>query len=104
MTDGVFDVRDQDLDGVEDADSLEDQADVNRPYGEVTAGDLSAQDLIDDGADLAASLDDSSSEAGLAPVDVEIEMERDQAETIEDRILQEEPDPTSSIVPPDAAR
>lgn len=104
MTDDTLDPRDQNLDGVEDAESLEEQGEVNRPYGEVTSEDLSAQDLIDDGADLAVSLDHGATEAGVAPVDAEIEMERDEHETIEDRILQEEPDPTSSIVPPDAAR
>lgn len=93
--DYTIDQRDEDLDGVDDAVTLAEQADENRPYGEVTAEDLSAQDLIDDGADLATALDDKVNEGGLVPVDREIEMDRDQDETIEDRLLQEEPDPNA---------
>lgn len=93
--DYTIDQRDEDLDGVDDAVTLAEQADENRPYGEVTAEDLSAQDLIDDGADLATALDDEVNEGGLVPVDREIEMDRDQDETIEDRLLQEEPDPNA---------
>ena len=93
--DYTIDQRDEDLDGVDDAVTLAEQADENRPYGEVTAEDLSAQDLIDDGADLATALDDEVNEGGLLPVDREIEMDRDQDETIEDRLLQEEPDPNA---------
>lgn len=96
MTDDTFDQLDADLDGVEDATTLQEMGDQNRPYGEVTSEDLSAQDLIDDGADLATTLDDSSSEVGLAPVDQEIEMERDEEETLDDRLAQEEPDPFPS--------
>lgn len=95
--DYTIDERDTDLDGVDDAVTLAEQGEENRPYGEVTAEDLSDQDLIDDGADLATSLDDEADERGMIPVDQEIELERDQQETIEDRLLQEEPDPNSDI-------
>lgn len=102
------DPNDQDLDGIEDAETLEEQADANRPYGEVTAEDLNTQDLIDDGGDLARALDHTDADAqlvggsGVQPLDEEIELDRDRHQTIEDRILQEEYDPASAIVPPDA--
>lgn len=32
MTDDQIDERDKDFDGVEDADSMTEQADINRPY------------------------------------------------------------------------
>ena len=99
----MTDARDKNLDGMDDLDTLEAQADANRPYGEVTAEDLSDVDLIGDGGDLAATLgpDDPDLE-GVIPLDHEIELDRDSEETIDDRIRQEEYDPASSIVPPDA--
>lgn len=101
MSDDQFDQRDLDLDGVEDAETLEEQADENRPYGEVTSEDLSTDDLIADGADLATAMNASEPGAG-GPVPVDEEILTDDLttdETIEDRLLQEEPDPNSSIQP-----
>lgn len=103
MSDQQFDERDKDLDGFEDAESLTEQADQDQTYGEVTAEDLGTEDLIDDGADLATALNASEAGAGgPIPVDEEIIVDEPGEETIEDRIRQEEPDPTSAIVPPDA--
>ncbi|WP_420174971.1 hypothetical protein [Luteococcus sp. OSA5] len=98
---------DRDLDGLEDLESLEESADANRPYGEVTAQDLGTQDLVDDGADLARSLDDDEQIAhradAVVPVDEAVTVD-DMAhqESIEERIQQEIPDEASDIVPPDA--
>lgn len=100
MSNGSKDNLDRDFDGLEDQVSIEEQADANRPYGEVTSEDMSADDLIADGADLSRDLDEN--EEGVQPLDESIEVERDEDETIEDRIAQEEPDPFSDIVPPDA--
>lgn len=89
------------LDDLTEAD-LAEQADANRPYGAVTAEDLSPSDLIDDGADLATQIgEDDPDLEGVIPLDHQIELERDQVETIDDRIRQEAPDPTSAITPPD---
>ena len=104
MADQQYDERDQDFDGVEDADNLAEQADQNRPYGEVTAEDLSTDDLVADGADLATAMTASEPGAdGPVPVDVAIPVDDPfTEETIEERLLQEEPDPNSAIQPPDA--
>lgn len=106
---GEIDQLDSDLDGVEDPDSLEEAADADRPYGEVTAQDLGTQDLIDDGADLATTLHDDertdNRAAGVVPLDEEMSFDDlTTEETLEDRFQQEEPDPASDIVPPDAGR
>ncbi|GAA1393095.1 hypothetical protein [Luteococcus peritonei] len=106
---GEIDQLDSDLDGVEDTDELTEMADANRPYGEVTAEDLGTQDLIDDGGDLATTLDDDARTdnraAGVVPVDEEMTFDDlTTEETLEDRFQQEEPDPISDIVPPDAGR
>ena len=52
----MTDARDQNLDGIEDQDTLEEQADANRPYGQVTAEDLSTDEQIYDGGDLATAI------------------------------------------------
>lgn len=106
---GEIDQLDSDLDGVEDPDSLEEAADADRPYGEVTSQDLGTQDLIDDGADLATTLHDDertdNRAAGVVPLDEEMSFDDlTTEETLEDRFQQEEPDPASDIVPPDAGR
>lgn len=107
---GQIDELDRDLDGTEDPEHLDEMADANRPYGEVTAQDLGTQDLVDDGADAASASisDDEVVEhrvAGVVPVDEEIEVDEPRtSESIEDRIQQEVPDPASDIVPPDAGR
>jgi len=107
---GEVDRLDRDLDGTEDPDTLEEMADANRPYGEVTAQDLGTQDLVDDGADpaLATPGDDeqvANRAAGVLPVDEVLHTDEPRSEeTIEERIQQEVPDPTSDIVPPDAGR
>lgn len=107
---GQIDGLDRDLDGTEDPEHLDEMADANRPYGEVTAQDLGTQDLVDDGADAASASisDDEVVEhrvAGVVPVDEEIEVDEPRtSESIEDRIQQEVPDPASDIVPPDAGR
>ncbi len=106
---GEIDRLDADLDGTEDADSLEEQADADRPYGEVTSEDLATQDLIDDGGDLASTLDDDdrtdNRAAGVVPLDEELTFDDlTTEETMEERFQQEEPDPASDIVPPDAGR
>lgn len=101
MSDQQFDERDKDLDGFEDAESLTEQADQDQTYGEVTSEDLSTDDLIADGADLATAMNASEPGAG-GPVPVDEEILTDDLttdETIEDRLLQEEPDPNSSIQP-----
>lgn len=108
-TEPTDDHLDQDLDGIEDADSLEEMADANRQYGEVTAEDLSTQDMVDDGGDLARTLDDddrtNNRVAGIVPVDEEMTFDDPgTTESLEDRIHQEVPDPASDIVPPDAGR
>ncbi|MEL4356871.1 MULTISPECIES: hypothetical protein [unclassified Luteococcus] len=101
---------DRDLDGVEDQQSLEEAADANRPYTEVTAQDLGSQDMVDDGADpAAASVSDDEQvahrAAGVVPIDESITVDdQTTSESIEDRIQQEVPDPASDIVPPDAGR
>lgn len=101
MTSDPNDARDGNFDGMENLD-LQEQADAEQPYGEVTVEDLSTEDLIDDGADLSTDLGDPDDLAGNIPVDHEIDLDPDSRETIDDRIRQEEPDPTSDIVPPDA--
>lgn len=101
MTDDQIDERDKDFDGVEDADSMTEQADINRPYGEVTAEDLSTDELVADGADLVNAMSAPDPEAGLTPVDEALHTDEPGEETIEERLLQEEPDPTSAIVPDD---
>ena len=106
---GEIDQLDSDLDGVEDPDSLEEAADADRPYGEVTSQDLGTQELIDDGADLATTLHDDertdNRAAGVVPLDEEMSFDDlTTEETLEDRFQQEEPDPASDIVPPDAGR
>lgn len=101
MTSDPNDVRDGNLDGMENLD-LQEQADAEQAYGEVTAEDLSTDDLIQDGADLSTDLGDPDDLEGNIPVDHEIDLDRDARETIDDRIRQEEPDPTTDIVPPDA--
>lgn len=99
----MTDARDQNLDGIEDQDTLEEQADANRPYGQVTAEDLSTDEQIYDGGDLATAIgEDDADLEGAVPLDQQIELDRDEDETIEDRIAQEEYDPASDIVPPDA--
>lgn len=106
---GEIDRLDADLDGTEDAETLEEQADADRPYGEVTSEDLATQDLIDDGGDLASTLDDDDRTdyraAGVVPLDEELTFDDlTTEETMEERFQQEEPDPASDIVPPDAGR
>lgn len=106
---GEIDRLDADLDGTEDAETLEEQADADRPYGEVTSEDLATQDLIDDGGDLASTLDDDdrtdNRAAGVVPLDEELTFDDlTTEETMEERFQQEEPDPASDIVPPDAGR
>lgn len=71
--------------------------------------ELATQDRIDDGEDLAITLDDDERAEqrvdGVVPLDEEIVTDDlTTEETIEDRIQQEVPDPNSSIVPPDAGR
>lgn len=100
---------DRDLDGLEDLQSLEESADANRPYGEVTAQDLGTQDLVDDGADLARSLDDddqiSHRTDAVVPLDEAITVDdMPHRDSIEERIQQEVPDEGSDIVPLDAGR
>lgn len=87
MTD--FDRTDDHLDPA--PDTMEEQADLNRPYGEVTAEDLALDELTGDGADLMAG--DSETSHYVRPDDDPAE------ETIEERLLQEEFDPNSAIVP-----
>ncbi|GAB2470497.1 hypothetical protein GCM10027030_01480 [Luteococcus sediminum] len=107
---GQIDDLDRDLDGTEDPEHLDEMADANRPYGEVTAQDLGTQDLVDDGADAASASisDDEVVEhrvAGVVPVDEEIVFDEPRSsESLEDRIQQEVPDPATDIVPPDAGR
>ncbi|HHU40584.1 MAG TPA: hypothetical protein GXZ45_15075 [Propionibacterium sp.] len=81
--------------------SLQEMADENRPYGEVTAEDLATEELVADGADPALDLgpDDPDLE-GVVPVDRVVGLDDDPAEeTIEERLKQEEPDPATDIVP-----
>ena len=75
----------------------------------LTSQDLGTQDLIDDGADLATTLHDDertdNRAAGVVPLDEEMSFDDlTTEETLEDRFQQEEPDPASDIVPPDAGR
>lgn len=89
-----MDAQDGSLDGLEQLDA-EEIADADHPYGEVTAEDLGTRDLIDDGADAAAMVPDDPQ----TPVDVALHTgDSDHDETIEDRLLQEEPDPSSRII------
>lgn len=107
--DTMRDDLDSDLDGIEDVRSLEESADADHPYTRATAQDLGTQDLVDDGADLATSLDDDEQARhrldAVVPVD-EAMIVDDMAhrETIEERIQQEVPDEASDIVPSDAGR
>lgn len=100
---------DSDLDGGEDAEDLEGMAGEDGGTDPGTVATESTQDLINDGADLALSLDDEARSekraAGVVPLDQEMVFDDETTdETIEDRIQQEEPDPASDIVPPDAGR
>lgn len=83
--------------------ALEEMADANRPYGEVTAEDLSTDDLLADGADLGLALgpDDADLE-GVVPLDHVYELDDSATEeTIDERVRQEEPDPATDVVPKD---
>ena len=88
-----MDEQDGSLDGLEQLDA-EEIADAEHPYGEVTAEDLGTEDLIDEGADAAAMVPDDPQ----TPVDAALHTD-DIAhdETIEERLLQEEPDPSSRV-------
>lgn len=101
MTTDPLDSGDGSLDGLEDLNPQE-QADANRPYGEVTAEDLSTNDLIFDGADATDVGPDHGDLEGVVPVDHHRDLDPEADETIEDRLSQEIPDPASDIVPPDA--
>ena len=75
------------------------------PAGVIERGTTHAQRVVV--ADLATQLDDSGRAErradGVVPVDEEITTDDlTSRETIEDRIQQEQPDPNSDIVPPDA--
>ncbi|WP_232549425.1 hypothetical protein [Propioniciclava soli] len=94
-----MDAEDGSNDGLDDVDP-QDQADANRPYGEVTAEDLSTLDLVADGADAADVGPDHGELEGVVPVDQHRDLDPETDETIEDRLQQEEPDPASAIVPP----
>ena len=88
-----MDAQDGSIDGLEQLDA-EEIADAEHPYGEVTAEDLGTDDLIDDGADAAAMVPDDPQ----TPVDAALHTD-DIAhdETIEERLLQEKPDPSSRV-------
>ncbi|WP_461106787.1 hypothetical protein [Tessaracoccus terricola] len=83
-----MDAQDGNIDGLEDLDP-EEVADAEHPYGEVTAEDLSTEELVFDGVDAADLVAD-----GSAPVDEVLRREDDPAveETIEERLQQEEPE------------
>lgn len=89
-----MDAADGSLDGLEDLDGPE-AADLNRPYGEVTAEDLATDELIGDGADAAAM----AATDGAVPVDAVLHVD-DMAteETIDERLAQEIPDPNQNLV------
>lgn len=101
MSTDQTDALDGNIDGLEDLDPQE-QADANRPYGEVTAEGLATNDLIADGADPTDVGPDHGELDGVVPVDHHRNLDPESDETIEDRIAQEEPDPASDIVPPRA--
>jgi hypothetical protein len=89
-----MDEQDGSIDGLEQLDP-EEIADADHPYGEVTAEDLGTDDLIDDGADAAAMIPDDPQ----TPVDAALHTEDlTHDDTIEDRLLQEEPDPSSRVI------
>lgn len=88
-----MDAQDGNIDGLEDLDQ-EQVADAEHPYGEVTAEDLGTSDLIADGADAGAMVPEDPA----APVDEGMHFDDLTGdETIEDRLAQEEPDPSARL-------
>lgn len=86
-----MDARDGNIDGIEDLD-VEEVAESEQPYGEVTAEDLSAEELVYDGADPANMLPDDTA----APVDEAMhENDTETQESLDERLRQEEPDPAA---------
>ena len=97
MSTDQTDALDGNIDGLEDLDPQE-QADANRPYGEVTAEDLGSDELIDDGADPAFWVPEDAD----TPVDValrahEARDDTGEGETIDEYLAQEEPDPNATF-------
>ena len=88
-----MDAQDGSIDGLEQLDA-EEVADAEHPYGEVTAEDLGTAVLTAHGA----------GPAPMVPVDPQTPVDSalhtddtDHDETIEERLRQEEPDPSSRI-------
>lgn len=89
-----MDAQDGNIDGIEDLDA-EEVVDADHPYGEVTAEDLSTEELAFDGADPANMLPDDTE----APIDEAMhEDDTFTRESIDERLEQEEPDPASEVV------
>ena len=89
-----MDAQDGNIDGIEDLD-VEEVAEKDHDYGEVTAEDLGTDELVFDGADAA----DLIAEDTEAPIDEAMhEDDTFSQESIEDRLEQEEPDPASEVV------
>lgn len=89
-----MDAQDGNIDGIEDLD-VEEVAEKDHDYGEVTAEDLSTDELVYDGADPANMLPDDTE----APIDEAMhEDDTFTQESLDERLAQEEPDPASEVV------
>lgn len=90
--------QDPSLDGIEDFDMIE-QADVNQPYGQVTAEDLGTDELVHDGAEAESMVPGADDVA----VDTALHTDEPGEETIDERLAQEQRDPAAEVTYGDEA-